>query len=60
MGIDPATGEIVEGGVLPEFERAMQNIVAILEAGGAGLSDVLKVTVFFKDLEGIKYEIVNY
>jgi len=50
VGIDPATGELVEGGVLPQFERAMKNLAAILEAGGATLGDVVKVTVFFLDL----------
>lgn len=50
VGIDPATRELVPGGVLPEFERAMKNVAAILGAGGASLADVVKVTVFFLDL----------
>ncbi len=50
IGLDPETGEMVEGGVEPEFERAMRNLSAILEAAGAGLDDVVKMTVFFADL----------
>ena len=50
LGIDPATGALVEGGVLAQFERAMQNLLAILEAGGADLSNVVKTTVYFADL----------
>jgi 2-iminobutanoate/2-iminopropanoate deaminase len=50
IGIDPATGEMVPGGVLPEFERAILNLSAILEAAGGSLDDVVKTTVFFADL----------
>jgi len=50
IGLDPATGQMVEGGVIPEFEQAMRNLTAILEAGGGSLAHVVKVTVFFADL----------
>ena len=50
IGIDPETAAIVDGGVLPQFEQAMRNLSAILEAGGADLSNVVKTTVFFADL----------
>ena len=50
IGLDPKTGEMVEGGVEAEFEQAMRNLTAILEEAGAGLDDVVKMTVFFADL----------
>jgi len=50
IGLDPATGTLVSGGVLPEFDRAIANVRAILEAAGASLENVVKVTVFFADL----------
>ncbi len=50
IGIDPGTGQLVEGGVLAEFERAMANLRAILGAAGSSLDEVVKTTVFFADL----------
>jgi 2-iminobutanoate/2-iminopropanoate deaminase len=50
IGLDPETGQIVSGGVVAEFDRAVANVRAILEAGGASLASVVKVTVFFADL----------
>ena len=49
-GIDPGTGALVPGGVVPETERVIQNLVAVLEAGGATLADVVKTTVFLADM----------
>jgi 2-iminobutanoate/2-iminopropanoate deaminase len=51
IGIDPETGSLVPGGVRAEFDRAMKNLSAILEEGGASLADVVKVTVFFQNLD---------
>jgi 2-iminobutanoate/2-iminopropanoate deaminase len=45
-GIDPATGQMVPGGVREQTRRALENIKAVLESAGASLSDVVKVTVF--------------
>jgi 2-iminobutanoate/2-iminopropanoate deaminase len=45
-GIDPATGQMVPGGVREQTRRALENIKAVLEAAGASLNDVVKVTVF--------------
>jgi 2-iminobutanoate/2-iminopropanoate deaminase len=50
IGLDPATGEMVPGGVVAEFRRAMENVRAILEAGGSSLDRVLKTTLYFADL----------
>jgi 2-iminobutanoate/2-iminopropanoate deaminase len=50
LGIDPATGELVAGGITPESRRALENLRAVLEAGGSGLERVVKVTVFLADI----------
>ena len=49
-GLDPATGALVPGGVVPETERVIRNLEAVLEAGGASLRDVVKTTVFLADM----------
>lgn len=48
--IDPATGKIVEGGITEQTTRVMENLKAILEAGGATLESVVKASVFLKDM----------
>lgn len=50
LGIDPATGEVVEGGIGPQTERVMENLRAILEEAGSGLDKVLKTSIFLVDL----------
>ncbi len=50
VGLDPATGALVSGGVGPETERAIRNLEAVLEAGNARLTDVVKTTVFLADM----------
>ena len=49
--IDPATGQIVAGDIEMQTERVLKNLAAILEAAGSSLSQVLKTTVYLKDLE---------
>ena len=48
--IDPATGELVEGGVAPQTEQVMRNITALLRAAGAGFDHVVRTTVFLADM----------
>ncbi len=48
--LDPATGQIVEGGIAEQTRRVLENIKAILEAGGSDLSKVLRTTVYLKDM----------
>ncbi|MGQ9916308.1 MAG: RidA family protein [Bryobacteraceae bacterium] len=48
--LDPATGEVVEGGIEEQTVRVLENLKAVLEAGGARLDTVLKTTIFLKDL----------
>ena len=49
-GLDPATRRLVEGGVGPETERALQNLAAILEAAGTGLDRVVRVGVYLLEM----------
>jgi len=48
--IDPSTGEVVKGDIREQTLRVMENIKAILEEAGFTFDDVVKVTVFLKDL----------
>ena len=48
--IDPATGNIVEGGVEAQATQALKNLQAVLEAAGLSLGQVVKATVFIKDM----------
>lgn len=48
--IDPATGNIVEGDVQAQTRQSIKNIQAICEAAGASLKDVVKTSVFVKDM----------
>ena len=50
VGFDPATGELVDGGIAEQTERVLQNIRAILQAGGLDLANVVKTTVFLVDM----------
>ena len=48
--IDPATSQVVGDDVAAQTERVLQNLTAILEAAGASLGQVLKTTVYLRDL----------
>jgi 2-iminobutanoate/2-iminopropanoate deaminase len=48
--LDPATGQIVEGDVAAQTVRVLENLKAVLEASGSSLAQVLKTTVFLKDM----------
>jgi len=48
--LDPATMQIVEGGIREQTERVMSNLEAVLQAAGSSLEGVVKTTVFLKDL----------
>ena len=48
--LDPATMQIVEGGIREQTERVLNNLAAVLEAAGSSLDRVVKTTVFLADL----------
>lgn len=48
--LDPATGQIVPGGIAEQTARVLDNLRAVLEAAGASLDTVLKTTVFLADM----------
>ncbi len=50
LGMDPATGALVEGGAAAQAERAFANLAAVLEAAGGTLPQVVKVTVYLADM----------
>ena len=50
VGFDPASGTLVDGGIGEQTRQVLQNIRAILEAGGSGLAQVVKTTVFLVDM----------
>ena len=50
LGLDPATGELVAGGIEAQTHRVFANIKAVLAAGGSDLGRVVKTTVFLKNM----------
>ncbi len=50
VGIDPASGELVPGGIKSESQRALRNLGAVLDAAGVSYADVVKTTVFLLDI----------
>ena len=57
VGINPATGKLVEGGIEQEVAQIMKNMEAILKAAGADLTQVVNTTIFMKDLK--QFGLVN-
>jgi 2-iminobutanoate/2-iminopropanoate deaminase len=51
LGIDPASGAIVEGGVAAQTEQIFKNIRAILDEAGTSLDRLVKTTVFLTNLD---------
>lgn len=50
LGMDPATGNFVEGGVKEQTVQAFKNIRAILDAAGYSIEHIIKTTVFLADM----------
>ena len=50
LGIDPASGDFVPGGIEAQTQKALENLSAILEAAGSSLDKVVKTTVFLNDM----------
>ncbi len=48
--IDPESGKFVTGNIREQAKRVLENIKLILESRGLGMDDIVKVTIFLKDL----------
>ncbi len=57
IALDPATGEIVRGGIKPETHRVMANLGAVLEAAGASFASVIRTTIFLANMDD--FAVVN-
>ncbi|EYF05613.1 RidA family protein [Chondromyces apiculatus] len=55
--IDPATGELVSGGIEAQTAQVMKNLGEVLAAGGAGWGDVVKSTIYLVDMND--FAVVN-
>lgn len=49
--LDPATMQVVEGDVVPQTQRVLDNLHAVLAAAGATWKDVVKTTVYLQDMK---------
>lgn len=54
IAIDPGTGILVDSNIDAETTRVMENLKAVLEAAGSSLNDVIKVTIFLRDMNDFK------
>jgi 2-iminobutanoate/2-iminopropanoate deaminase len=49
IALDPATQQVVASGIAEQTTRVLENLKAVLEAGGSSLAQAVKATVFLKD-----------
>ncbi len=49
LGMDPVTGELADG-VEAQAERALRNLLAVLDAAGLSAGDIVKTTIFLADM----------
>jgi 2-iminobutanoate/2-iminopropanoate deaminase len=52
--IDPATGMLVDGGIVEQTARTLRNLGGILEAAGLGFEDVVKTTCYLADMDDFR------
>ncbi len=50
IALDPKAGNLVEGGIAPQTRRVLDNLKAVLEAAGSSMNQVVKATVFLKNM----------
>ena len=50
IALNPATGQLVEGGIAQQTERVLENLRGIVEASGSSMHKAVKVSVFLKDM----------
>ena len=51
VAFDPTTGELLKGDIVQQTRRALENMKAVLEAEKLSMADVVKTTVFMKNIE---------
>ncbi len=51
VGLDPASGKLVEGGVEAQTRRALQNLSGVLQAAGSAMNGIVKTTVFLANMD---------
>ena len=52
VALDPATGELVAGGVAEQTRQALKNLAAVMAGAGTSLEHALKATVYLADMKG--------
>ena len=50
VGLDPATGKLVDGGVAEQTRRVLDNLAAVLAGAGLTLAAIVKTTIFLVDI----------
>ena len=50
IALHPSTGELISGDIIVETNQVMANLSAILEAGGYSFADIVKCSIFVKDM----------
>jgi 2-iminobutanoate/2-iminopropanoate deaminase len=48
--LHPATGQLVEGGIVEQTRRVLENLASVLHAAGSSLQNAVKTTVYLKDM----------
>jgi 2-iminobutanoate/2-iminopropanoate deaminase len=48
--LDPKTGELVKGDIRQQTKQVLENIKGVMESQGLGMEDIVKVTIFLKDI----------
>ena len=54
VALDPATGELVAGGINEQTERVLRNLTAVLEAAGLSIAGVTSTTVYLRSMSDFK------
>ena len=55
IAINPISGNLVTDDFSKEVEQVLENIKSVLEAGGSNLDNIIKLTVFIKDMSNFKF-----
>ena len=54
VGLDPASGKLVDGDVAAQTEQVFKNLAAVLRAASLDLADIVKTTVYLADMQDFK------